>query len=328
MQDISSVDNGAGASSGSESTPSSSGPTTALSALNSAASSAAAAEQSPASGTAGNGSGHGTPSSATAPTQQQPAPVNADPQSARGAIPYDRHEQALKNARDKATAEVMQRFAWANNLDPKAVQRAIGLVQRLDGDARSFHKQLAEELEAQNEDDPQPDYQTPDGKKVYSAEAMGKAMKALENRLRREIMGTVQPLLSEREKAEEAKKTEAAQTEQRQNIAGALAHARTLPLFTKENEPAISKEMEALPKATVDRIGVISAMYLAYANFVAKNQHRLTTEAQGQVHEDLRRKAAAASGQVTPGGNQPNVAPKTPTNRSELAKHMEQLAAE
>lgn len=326
-QSSTSTGTAAPASSGPSSSPSpSSGPATVQSALTKAAAAQTAA--SPAGVQSPTGAGDGTPSGQTAATTQAPAaPTSGQPETKRGPIPFDVHETALKNAREKAEKATAERYAWANGLDPNDVKEALRIHKMLNGDVRGFYAQLGKELEEQGEDMPEPDYQSPDGKsKFFSADAMQKALTALENKLRRELLGKVDPLLTEHQQRQQAEQTRAQREAQAVQIREAITHMESLPFYSKENEALISEEMERIPRETVQRMGIVGAMYLAYSNFVAKHQQRLTEAGRQQVHEDLQRKAAAAGGQVAPTGNQPNVPVKTPRNESELAKHMERIA--
>jgi hypothetical protein len=271
--------------------------------------------------------GNGAAGGQTAATTQTPPSSTAPSEGKRGPIPFDAHETALKNAREKAAREAVQRYQWADGLKAEEVQEALRIHKMLTGDSRSFYAQLGKELEEQAEDMPQPDYQSPDGKsQFFSADAMRKALSAVENKLRREVMGQVQPLLSEREQQQQEAQTREQRARQAGQIREAITHMESLPFYSKENEPLISQEMEAIPRETVRQMGVIGAMYLAYSNFVAKHQTRLSAEGQNKVHEDLQRKAAAATGQVSPTGSQPNVAAKAPKNQGELATYMQRLS--
>lgn len=328
--DTGTVSSGTGSpSSGSSSTgsgASSTPPTTAHAALARAAAAQTAAPPAGVQGQAGAGA-NGTPSGQTAATTQAPPSSTAPSEGKRGPIPFDAHEQALKNARTKAAEEALQPFGWAKDLKQADVQRAMKIIGMMDGDPRAFMAQLSSELAEQNEDIPQPDYTSPDGKaQFYSAQAMTKALTALENKLRRELMGQVQPLLSEREQAQQRAQQQQAQQAMQTEIREAISHMETLPFYSKENEKFISEEMEKIPRQAVQRMGIVGAMYLAYSNFVAKHQSRLTEEARNGVHADLQRKAAAAGGQVSPQGGNPNPPTKRPTNQRELAAHMERIA--
>lgn len=299
------------------------------------AASAAATQDAPA-GSGGPGTSHpgtGQPGAQTPATPGQTPPANAD-LTARGPLPFDRHESILRNTREQTAKETReavareyaQKFGWAEKMDPQQVQRAMQMMSRLNDpkSAREFAAQLTQELGQLDDNVPEPDIVSNDGKvKAYSADAMQRFAAVIENRLRREM----QPLMQDREQAQTRAKV-AEQVEQGKTVMrDALTHARTsLPQF-KDNEAAISKEMEGLPPGTVDRIGIIGAMYMAYGNYMAKVYPTLQVQAEGKVRDDFQKKAAAATGQVAPnGGNAtPNV--KRMRNENDLAAHMEQLAA-
>lgn len=311
------------------SSSSSSGPTTALQALESAASAAATPASQGSEAPARTG-GTGTPQGPAATTPQPAAPATAPtpPQSGRepGPIPFHAHQRALANAR----AEAAKQWAWAQGMNEAEVKQAMAVAARLKdvSTAREFYAQLGQELGQLDDEFPEPDYtdQT-GGNKFYSAAAMRKMVDVALNRARREWQGVVNPLVEQNRQAEEERQFAEQQRVQQQQIGEALKHAETLPGF-KENEAAISAEMEKLAPETVKRMGIIGAMYFAYSNFMAGHLPSLLAKEREAVHGGLKQAAAASQGQVMPTGNQPTGRPKSPSNERELAAHMEQKARE
>jgi hypothetical protein len=310
-------------------------PTSASSALESAAA-RSAAQPASASGAKPNGQAGevGQPSGTAAATAQPAQPSTGQPQ-AKGPIPFDAHETALRNARQKAADEAVREFAWAKGLDPNSVKRALSLVQRLDGDPRAFYAQLAAELQAQQgvqQDDgefklPEADLVSKDGRvKSYSSDAVAKIAMDIRNQVLREVKKELQPFQQEREaKAHQEKLNEYIEGG-RKLIQQSIVHARTLPHF-KEHEEAISKKLGEVPAEVRQQVGLVGAMYMAYSAVLAELLNKVPASAEAKVLDDLKRKAHAGNGAITPGGPSPAESKKRPQNAGELARHMEKLAA-
>lgn len=321
---------------GSSASPSSSGPsapTSAASALASAASSAATAESSPASGAPDTGTGS-APSGSTPPATGG-VPATGQPSASaaetRGPVPYDRHEAAVRNAREQARKEVAQQFAWANGLDPERVQRSLALAQRLDQDPRSFAQQLVQELGKGDEPEealPEPDLRADDGRTAYSAQQMTKWWGVKEKQLVNRLMGELKPIIEDHKRQQAQRQTEGIVAEGRKTIKGALEHARTLPHF-KENEEAISKKMDAINPEVLNRVGIVAAMYMAYNAVLSETVlPNIESTVEKRLRETQQKQAHAAAGSVRPSTSQPSVTPAKPTNVNQLARHMEKLERE
>ena len=303
-------------------------PTSASAALESAARSAANPAPAPGVKPVGPAGGTGQPQAAAA-IGQPAKPVPAQP-SAKGPIPFDAHETALKNAREKARQEAVQEYAWANGVDPTVAQRALALAKRLDTDPRAFARQLQAELEEDPESSfPKADIKTANGIEAYSAQAMQKFADALRKQLMQEMSGQLKPIMDEREKAQQAAEkkrvTDAAIAEGRTVIKDAIAHARTLPLFN-EHDKAISAKLGEISPETRSRVGLVAAMYMAYAAVLAEQVGKAKAAGGEETLTDLKRKAQAGAGNVTPGGPVAAQGKQRPKNPQELAAHMERLS--
>lgn len=284
----------------------SSKPTSASAAMESAARSAATPAS--ASGVKPNGSA-GSPGQTpqvAAPVAQPAQPATGQPQT-KGPIPFDAHETALKNAREKSRTEVMQQFAWANGIDATVAQRALALAKRLDSDPRTFAKQLQAELSESDPDAslPAADIKSSNGVEAYSAKSVLAIVDQVRNQLRAEMKGQIQPFVDERteaqQKAEQQKATEAAIEAGRTVIRDGIAHARTLAHF-KENEPAISAKLGEISPEVRSKVGLVGAMYMAYAAVLADLVGKASTAGAESTITDLKRKAQAGSGNASPGG--------------------------
>jgi hypothetical protein len=144
------------------------------------------------------------------------------------------------------------------------------------------------------------------------------------------VNGTIQPIVEERQKAQEAAErqrlTAAAVEEGRTVIKDGIAHARTLPFF-KDNEMEVSKKLGEIPPEVRSKVGLVGAMYMAYAAVLASLVGKATTQGAENTLTDLKRKANAGGGNAVPGGPVPGETKERPQNVGALAKHMEKLAA-
>lgn len=322
----------AGSSSPTSSGPSTpSGPSSALAALESAASAAANPNPSPGGGTAGQpGGGQGQTSTTAATTPQSPGPGQPPAQvGTDGPIPLDRHRRAIANARREAAEEAGKQYAWANGLDAAEVQKALAIWKRL-GDtnsARALHQELGTELEGLNGKEPDADFTNGDGTKFFSADSVKRLMSVQLNALKRELTGQMQPILTAHEQAEQNRVTEEGRQHTRQIVGEALEHFRTIPMFT-ENEAAISTEMGKFSKETVQSIGHVGAMAVAYANFMAAHIPALLAKTREEAIAGFRREAGASFGSPVPGSGNQTTSVRAPKNEGELARRMEQMFQE
>lgn len=282
----------------------------------------------------GSAGGPGQPAQVAAPVAQpaQPAPAQSQ---AKGPIPFDAHQTALKNARaqarDEARQEIMQQFAWANGVDANLAQRALALAKRLDTDPRAFFAQLQQELNQSDDAFPEPDIKGPNGVTAYSAQAMQKFANALTARITKQMQGQIQPVLSEYQQRQQQEQTrqrvQGAIDEGKKVIKDALAHAMTIPSF-KENSAAISKKMDEIPPQVRSQVGLVAAMYMAYANVLVDALDKAKANGTEEAITDLKRKANAGSGNAAPGGPVGAPTKTRPQNETELAAHMAKLATQ
>ncbi len=154
------------------------------------------------------------PVAATAqPPQSETPPVETAPaaETAKGPIPFDRHEKILANTRAKTTEEVTQQFQQqygphvelGNRFNADPVGTVVGLFRGLS--QHPEHKQaviseLARMLgaqrgqQAQPDQEPQADFQLPDGTPFYSAPQQAKREAWLRQQMEASIDQRLQPL--------------------------------------------------------------------------------------------------------------------------------------
>jgi hypothetical protein len=157
-----------------------------------------ASDAPPASGTS-----DGTPappaSVATTTPPASSAPLESDPASNAGPIPFDRHKAAIENARQKAIEEHQtkwrEQYGWAEQIDRQQLEAWSETAREMSADPVAFTQKLIAELQndpryaaqlrshaarvlgqrqqAQQQDtEPQADLQTEDGTPVFSAKRL------------------------------------------------------------------------------------------------------------------------------------------------------------
>lgn len=302
--------------------------------------------------------GSGQPNQPGAATTAQPGATGAssndpeDPDWSR--IPENRRSAILKNHEKKVTEAIEAKIGWAKNVNPEHVQGAFGLAQRLSSNPVQFvadligeirqNPQMAAELQqvlgvaGQPNVEPQPKAKEPfkfpagrltadDGKtRTYSEEQLQEILTGVTGQLKSEfeemLSGRVAPIEEFRGNLEERENMIATIQEARQSTVQLMDEMRTLPHFTKENEPKILEYLMAIPADVKQRIGTVAALQQAYNMFLVKDiLPGYDTRAEQKVREEQRRKATAGSG-----GNVSGQAPATPgqkpRNASELSEHL------
>lgn len=297
----------------------------------------AAAAASSAETEAGSGSGTAATSTegAGAGTSGGSTTVSPTGTGERGPIPYDRHETILANARKE--------YEWAERLKsegygPEDVQAAVTLLRQIRGDARGFWKQLGDELGAAGEGEtkprvedlkfPEPDLVSQDGRtKAFSDAAVLKIVEIAEKRIQQQLEGKIGPLVEFY-----GNEMSAREAQQRDEQAKAISNAAikrisSFPHFEALKGDIGKRLVEMHKDGTVREVGPISAMFLAYNQLVQERGPSLQNTAETKVRESMERKAAASAGSVVPGGGAGEVKKPTLNTPSDLARHMERLAA-
>jgi hypothetical protein len=263
----------------------------------------------------------------------------------RGPIPFDRHEQALKNAREQAAAEALKQYAWAKGYTPEEFQTAIGLAMRLKGDSRGFYDQLGRELGVSQQQPPaQPtpprtmesifpaaDLVSEDGKKAFSEAAVVQAFQNFAEFMTAQMDERYRPVLQTVEQVQSERQQAAANAHYGGIASEALADARKLPSWDTL-QPEIASELARIAQETprlLEARGAVGTMMLVYNRLYAeKVLPSLQAPQPGMVNlADLQRKANAEHGSASAATGSSAVR-TPPKNVSELAKHMEQLASQ
>jgi hypothetical protein len=259
-------------------------------------------------------------------------------------IPLDRHQAALKNARAEAAAEAIKQYAWTQGYNQDDINQALSLVTRLKGDSRGFYQQLGRELgEPQPQQQPPPpprtiqsifpaaDLVSEDGKKAFSEGAVVQAFQNFAEYFTEQMDSRYAPVLQT--VGEVASERHQAQVNAHYGgIAGdALAQARTLPSWN-ELQPEIAAELRRVGETNQDllaRQGAVGTMMLIYNRLYAeKVLPRLQAPQPGMVNlADLQRKANAERGSASASAPGSAAVRQGPKNVSELAQHMERIAA-
>ncbi len=258
----------------------------------------------------------------------QPAPAAGT----RGPIPLDRHEQILRNTR----AELEGRYGWAKDLNPQQAQTAVQLLNELQRDPAAFYRELGQRLNGGRqettpqveEQDPEPLLVSQDGKeKAYTAGQLKQIRELDAKRLRASILAEFAPMMDFFKSEQGTRQENAVRAEADQVAQAALADARKLPHFTKENEPEIAALFAAIPPETKQRYGSVAALMLAYNQFLAQKVFpTIETDAARKVRDANDRKAATSAGHAHPTSQGGSGKPVALKNVTDLARHMERLA--
>lgn len=292
-------------------------------------------------------------SETTDPTKDAKGPQA--PASQRGEAPQSRIEAAVKNARAAAVAETRKEYAWAEGVTAEGGKVAIDITRQLASDPKTFATELATELgfklvpinDPAAGEPPKPvagDPKRPfpkgklrseDGLEAYSADQMPEIVAIISDQLRAEMQGHIQPLMDDRKHAAEIRTQETIRQEARASVRSTMDYARKLPHFQipdgkggTTDHPQILKNLEAIPKAERVAMGPKAALLQAYNQYLNEVVFpHIDTEAEKRIRANWGKKAATSMGSghpVTQGGDGK---PTELRGVSDLARHMERLAA-
>lgn len=218
--------------------------------------------------------------SASAATTEPPAemPANVEPPATPGPIPFDRHEAALKNAREKAReeglAEWRKQHGWAESVDRSAVEQAqrlgqlytqnrVGFVSELIADAladpvngreilslmgRSLAQARGKSAEADAE--PQPDINPQTGQPEYTVDWLNKMLAWKDRQVDARLEQRLAPFEQERKAAKERETLARIQTEADQQADAVVTRLKQSPGFW-EHRQEIHDAMKADASLTV-----------------------------------------------------------------------------
>lgn len=238
------------------------------------------------------------------------------------------YDRILGNARQKAVEEALKPLAWARELKKEEVMGAAQLFREIQADPVKWAKDiLAEAGEGTNEEDdltdPDPDYQSPDGKaQFYSGATVKKLLSNLEKRLLQQVDPAMQLVQNQRKAEERATIMREAQT----TASEAMDVLKQDPRF-EANKAALHEALSKVDPRVRARIGSIATLFMCW-NKVVADKVIPNAEAAGEkrLQEDLTRQAAAAVGSVVPGGTPSVRKPVKDGDVDALAKRMGELA--
>lgn len=324
-------------STGGTGTPASSGPTTARAAIEKAFT--AEAQPPSSSGTPAGEAPKPIEGVTTPPAgdgvETPPAEGVASAAPGQQPTPPAQTAESVGIANLRAQYEALKRqYAPLEGMDIDEIRQWMAERARFRADPVAWYRQLGTELggheqfrsamqpPAKPEPEPQPDlYAMVDGEKVYSYSA-GQLKKWHEWNNRQTqamIEERLNPMQRWVSQAERTTRDNQIMASSRSTAAEVLGEMRTYPHF-KEGEAKIAERLASIPKAVRQKVGAIAALHMAYAAYLKHDvMPNRDAEVRKQVEADARRKAAASTGSVAPGGGQQTGTGKRPMNQKELA---------
>jgi len=303
-------------------TPASTGSSTALEAVEKAfAAESVSSTDSPAS------AGTGASPSASTPAATSPAAATVTP-PVESTIPLERHEAALRNAREKAAQELRDKVGWAESYKREQVEQAMQMLAALNRDPKAFSQQLIRELQSTDDPtDPDPDLVSQDGKhRAYSADAV----KAIVTNALARFEKKLRPTVEFATKSQEQIQRDAFIRENLGVVQQLVTDARNsypwlkaaTPEQRTQHEQAIAQKITAMDATLKTRLGAAGTFYRALADYYYETiLPAEQAQAEQRVNTDNRKKAAASSGTVRSDRGGPT-STKRPTTPEELAAHM------
>lgn len=246
-----------------------------------------------------------------------------------GPVPFDRHDAAVKNARQAGITEGEAKYAWAKDLDQESVSTAFGIARNLLSDTKGFAAKLAGELgmklvpisEAASAPTgaaagraftlPKADLRSEDGKGAYSDEALGKILTDFAAHMEAKFGDRVKPLEIMRQNLTEQEQRTAIHAEAHTAVDTMMRDFRAKPYFlvddgkgNKVEHPNILRNLMAIPEQVRNRIGAEASMSRAYQQYLMEDVFpHIGNTAAAQVRNENARKAAASTGTIVPGGS-------------------------
>lgn len=235
----------------------------------------------------------------TPEAQQAVAPPTVEPVAdGKGPIPFERHQAAIQNARQKAGAEFYQQYEHAVRLQeafqadmpgtltqliqeavdhPQYGQTVLSAVARLLGGRR---QRLQEDIE------PEADLQTPDGALVYSAEQLKRWQQWNAKQQQAQFDERFKPLNQLQEQIETAKKHQQLMKLVDERAKETAELWQGMPFFN-DHKAEIMERQEAIyeeAKANGSRMDAARALALAYKEVAtAKGVPALQAKQQAQL---------------------------------------------
>lgn len=283
-------------------------------------------------GTAGTGAaGTGAAAGSTAAGTGQPGAAPGT----RGDDLAGRGQAIAQRARSQVLSDYGLVDQSGRRMNPEVVRDAMQFFMEFRRDPAAFWREMGNQLRdsgvsGEDEPLPEPKHRDPGGKwAAYDAAQMPDIIKVLTKNISRQLMGQFAPMMQYFDSERQARTESEMQAAVDERHAAIMAEARKWPGFTKENEPAITAVLVAMPAALKKALGPAGALYHAYQQFYNEKirpTERATIEK--ELHEANRKKARAADGSQMPvGSGGSETAPKLRDGDvSGLAAHLARLA--
>lgn len=210
------------------------------------------------------------PVAATAPPPPaDTAPAEAAPNTENGPIPFVNHKRILENARVKTEQETTQRFQQqygahvelGQKFESDPVGTATSVIQALANDP-NYGPQIISALartlgsrrspaQAAPDQEPQPDFQTPDGAGVYSAARLAEIRAYDRQQILKDVDQRLQPVLSREQQTVASEREAQGKRDANERMSKVLAPYQALPEFG-ENKAAIGVKAKEFIQAGHD----------------------------------------------------------------------------
>lgn len=231
---------------------------------------------------------------ATPEAQQTVAPPIAEPEAnGKGPIPFERHQAAIQNARQKAGAEFYQQYEPAIRLAESFQQDMPGTLAQLiqEGIAHPQYGQMvlsglarmlgARRQQAQQDIEPEADLQTADGSLVYSAEQLKRWHEWNGRKQEAALSERFAPLQQLQQRVETAQKRQQLMQEAEARAKDTADFWREMPFFVDHQAEIMARQKELYEAGGVDSAKALGLAYREIAK--AKGVPALQAKQQAQL---------------------------------------------
>ncbi len=277
------------------------------------------------------------PVAATAPpTQTETPPAETAPSTEnKGPIPFENHKRILENTRTKTEQELTQRFQQqygahvelGQKFESDPVGTAASVIQTLAADptygpqiisalARTLGSRRQPAAAAAPDQEPQADYQTPDGNGMFSAARLAEIRAYDRQQILKEVDQRLQPLQTREQEAQARERLETHKKDTWTKVENILKPFQAMPDF-KANKDAIAAKATEFMSQGLDVGAAVGAAYSQVLHDVvmparaAKSQEQLLATA-----------VAKATGSTSTPGAAPAAPAGRPTSFEEAFKRI------
>lgn len=229
-------------------------------------------------------------------------PAPAGPTTPQGPIPFERHQAAIENARDK----VREEYKWAQEYGGKTeIDQAVQRWRWLNANPQEFLNRLAQETgykvvplnpppdTPQEAIDPTDDLRADDGTTTLSGKGIRTLIRNMMERQEAKLAEQMKPALDYTKSAQEEVQRAEIRAQAKDFAVRSFTEVSKLPHFDREG---VNKEYLSLSPDQRTEMGAHGALMTAYTNYLVKNVlPTLGQRQEAQVIEDLRRSAVAGS---------------------------------